>query len=196
MHRRCCNFIGFHKGYVKLINGEEQSIVLAIDAGTTQTGFCFVDEATLEPIQFGKINNDKVYDEIHRLSNLVNSKCKYRIAIEQFAHYGSKHPMGATTIEAITWNGKFIREAEQLGIPYEYVYRKEEKMLILGTMKGGDTEIRHALIQRFAKTENGKGTKDDPDYFYGFANDVWAAYCVALVAIMRARGITKAKDWT
>lgn len=176
-----------------MINGEEQSIILALDAGTTQTGYCFVDEYSMKPLQFGKIDNNRIYDEIHRLANM---SCERRLAIEQFAHYGSKNPVGATTIEAITWNGKFIREAEQLGLSYEYVYRKEEKMLILGSMKGGDTEIRHALIQRFAKTENGKGTKDDPDYFYGFANDVWSAYCVALVAIMRAKGITKAKDWT
>lgn len=168
------------------------SIVLALDVGTTQTGYCFIDESSLKPLRFGKINNEKIYGEIHILANM---ECNSRIAIEQFAHYGKSNPVGATTIEAITWNGKFIREAEQLGIPYEYVYRKEEKMLIVGSMKCGDTEIRHALIDRFAKTKSGKGTQKNPDYFYGFADDVWSAYCVGLVAIMRAKGITKAKDW-
>lgn len=169
-----------------------QCMILALDVGTKQTGFCYIDNSTLKPIKFGKIDNEKIYNEIH---NLAKMRCFRILAIEQFAHYGKNTSVGSTTIEAITWNGKFIREAEQLGLPVEYVYRKEEKMLLLGSMKGGDTQIRHALIERFAKTENGKGTKDNPDYFYGFADDVWSAYSVGLVAIMRARGITKAKDW-
>lgn len=170
-----------------------KNIILALDVGTTQTGYCFVDEDTFKPIQFGKIDNELIYSEIHRLAEM---KCNRRIAIEQFASYGRSNPIGATTIEAITWNGKFIREIEQLKINWQYVLRKEEKMLIVGTMKCGDTEIRHALISRFAKTKSGKGTIKCPDFFYGFAEDVWSAYSVALVAIMRDKGITNAKDWS
>lgn len=169
------------------------NVILGLDVGTTQTGYCFVDEDTFKPIQFGKIDNELIYSEIHRLAEI---KCNRRIALEQFAFYGRANAMGATTIEAITWNGKFIRECEHLKLPWEFVLRKEETMLIVGNAKSGDKEVRHALISRFGKTKSGKGTKKNPDFFYGFAEDVWSAYSVALVAIMRDKGITNAKDWS
>ena len=151
--------------------------VLAIDAGSTESGYCFVDTDTYQPIEFGKISNEELMDKVISL----NDDHEYEIAIEQFAFYGSKNPIGSTTIDAITWNGKFIRQAEILGIKYTFVYRREEKMNLCKTMRCGDKEIRQALIKRFAKhdLERGKGTKKNPDFFYGFAADAWSAFAIA-----------------
>lgn len=161
--------------------------VLAIDAGSTETGYCLVQTSTYNPIQFGKIPNEEVLNVIKESAQKYNS---LHIAIEQFAFYGSKNPIGSTTIDAITWNGKFIREAEILGVDYTYVFRREEKMNLCKTMRCGDKEIRQALINRFAKHDlkKGKGTKKNPDFFYGFAADMWSAFAIAITYLDKQKG--------
>ena len=101
-----------------------KNYVLAIDAGSTESGYCLVDTDTYQPIEFGKVENDSLMNKIIDFAE----QYQYEIAIEQFAFYGSKNPIGQTTIEAITWNGKFIRQAELLEVEYTFVYRREEKM--------------------------------------------------------------------
>lgn len=157
----------------------EHPHIFAIDAGSTDSGFCLFDIKTYKPVQFGKISNTELISLIPKInSDYIISY----FVVEQFAFYGKNNPIGQTTIEAITWNGKFIREAEILSLNTAYVYRREEKMNLCRTMKCGDKEIRNALIQRFAQHDfkSGKGTKSNPDFFYGFAADAWSAFAVAV----------------
>lgn len=38
--------------------------IIAIDPGNTQSGYCVIDRSTLRPLEFGKIDNAELLDEL------------------------------------------------------------------------------------------------------------------------------------
>ena len=147
--------------------------VLAIDPGNRQSAWCMIDGETLKPLSFGKEENQVVLDAVQHLS--YDS-----IVIERVASYGMA--VGRDAFETCEWVGRFTQAAR---VPPDYVYRQEEKLHICGDSRAKDTNIRRALIDRFAQHDlkNGKGTKKNPDWFYGFSADVWQAYAVAVTYV-------------
>lgn len=147
--------------------------ILAIDVGTTETGFCLIDKDTYRPIRFGKVSNEE-------LLNIVKNEDYDILIYEEFQSYGM--PIGISTITSITWNGRYIQSALDRNKIVDYIYRKEEKLNLCGSMKAKDSNIRQALIDRFAKFDfkNGKGVKGNTDFFYGFSKDVWSAFAVGV----------------
>lgn len=148
--------------------------VLAVDPGNTESAYCFIDTETLEPGLFGKVDNN-------RLLSVVNLSSYDFIVIERIASYGMA--VGREVFETCEWIGRFTQAA--LPLTADYVYRRDEKLHICGNAKAKDANIRQALIDRFAQHDlkNGKGTKANPDWFYGFHADVWAAYAVGITYI-------------
>lgn len=147
--------------------------VLAIDPGNRQSAWCMIDGETLKPLSFGKEENQVVLTAVQHLS--YDS-----IVIERVASYGMA--VGRDVFETCEWVGRFTQAAR---VPPDYVYRQEEKLHICGDSRAKDTNIRRALIDRFAQHDlkNGKGTKKNPDWFYGFSADVWQAYAVAVTYV-------------
>lgn len=123
------------------------------------------------PFRFGKISNEE-------LLVIVKKEDYGKLVYEAFASYGMA--IGQSTIKSIEWNGRFIQCAVDRGIPVFPIFRKDEKINLCGSMKAKDANIRQALIDRFAKHDfkNGKGTKDEPDWFFGFRADVWSSYAI------------------
>lgn len=152
--------------------------IYAIDPGNEQSAFCIIDADTLRPLLFDKRPNKEVLRDIKDTSPVED----YRAVIEMVESYGMA--VGKEVYETVFWIGRFY-EALTRKCPVDRIYRKEVKLHICGTTRAKDTNIRQALIDRFAKHDfkNGKGTVKNKDWFYGFSKDIWSAYAVGLTYI-------------
>lgn len=150
-------------------------ILLAIDPGDVQSAFVFMDMETYKPLYFAKDDNSIVLGDI--IEYVRENEVK-NVAIEMIASYGMG--VGKTVFETCVWIGRFSERLELRGCNVDYIYRQDEKMNICKSMKAKDANIRIALVDRFAQFDrkSGKGTKKNPDWFYGFSADCWAAYAV------------------
>lgn len=155
--------------------------ILAIDPGNTESGYAVIEMPDFKLIEFGKIKNEELLD---MLLNNYFYICD-RVAIEMVACYGM--PVGKDVFETCVWIGRFVQALiGEYDVSNEsfinYVYRKEEKLTLCGNLKAKDANIRQALINRYAKHnfKSGKGTKNNPDTFYGVANDMWQAIAVGV----------------
>ncbi len=156
-------------------------IILAIDPGNAQSGWCVIDSDTFKPLDFGKTDNNELSDNLKHLIKLYQVDVA---VIEMVACYGM--PVGREVFETCVWIGRFTEQMRHLcENAVQYITRKDEKMNICNSMKANDATIRRALIDRFARHDlkNGKGTKSNPDWFYGFKADIWAAYAVGMTWI-------------
>lgn len=152
----------------------KNKIILAIDPGNTQSGYALIQMPDFELLEFGKINNEELRQKLFTLAGKADS-----FAIEMVASYGM--PVGKDVFETCVWIGQFIATLKGI-LNHTFIYRKDEKMHLCGSMKAKDSNIRQELINRYAKFDykNGKGTKKKPDVFYGVAKDVWQAIAVGV----------------
>jgi len=143
----------------------KSNCILAIDAGNVESAYCLIEKDTYKPIEFAKVDNTQILMKIMELDydDLI---------LEMIASYGM--PVGASVFETCVWIGRFIQARKCPD--FEYIYRKEEKMNLCGSMKAKDSNIRQALIDRFGEV----GTKKNQGWFYGFKKDVWASYAVGI----------------
>jgi len=153
-------------------------MVLSIDPGNIESGWCLInDDYTV--VEKGKDEN------IVLAKNIYNLYYKYNpdhIVVEMVASYGMA--VGQTVFDTCVWIGRYLQQADEMGVPSSRMYRKDIKMNICGQVRAKDSNIRQALVDRFSyerhKAKGGKGVKADPGFFYGFSKDMWAAYAVGV----------------
>lgn len=159
--------------------------IFSIDPGNEQSAYAILDiDNGLKPVQFGKVSNDELLEIIYATFHIdvireqdesIAKPNIEHIAIEMVASYGM--PVGATVFETCVWIGRFFQAiTEQSNARPTFIYRKDEKMCLCGSMKAKDSNIRQALIDRFGIV----GTKKNPGWFYGVSKDVWAAIAVGV----------------
>lgn len=159
-------------------------MIFAIDPGSTQSAYCMMGDDAL-PIAFDKRPNE---DLIALLRNY--GKSRPTVVIERVASYGM--PVGREVFDTCEWIGRYTQVAKDLALDVEYILRQEEKLHICKSPKANDATIRKALIDRFAKHDfkTGKGTKKDPDFFFGFKADCWSAFAIAVSFLCKHNKLT------
>lgn len=155
--------------------------VLAIDPGNTQSAYVYMDGYM--PERFGKVDNDELLHLMTR-EDLRGAPT----VIEVVKSYGMS--VGQTVFDTCIWIGRFTQQAVTYGKPFFYIPRMAVKMNLCKHSSAKDGNVRVALIDRFAlhDRQRGKGTKKNPDVFYGFAADVWQAYAVGVTYLDREAG--------
>ena len=160
-------------------------MILAFDPGNEYTAYCLIDDDR-RPVEFGKVPNKDalVYVYHHAGDTRIEA-----VVIEMVASYGMA--VGKSVFETCVMIGRLTEAAEMSYFPVDYICRIEEKTTICHDSKAKDSNIRQALIDRFAQHDlkNGKGTKKNPDWFYGFAKDEWAAYAVGTTWLDKKQGV-------
>lgn len=150
-------------------------IILGIDPGDTESGYCLVD-SNLKPVEKGIIDNNLLLKKLYENDFQIMPT---HVAIEMVASYGMG--VGRHIFDTCVWIGRFYEAVKHIAEP-EFIFRRYEKICLCGCMQAKDSNIRIALVDRFTPGEKnyGKGCKKKPGWFYGFTSDVWAAYAVVV----------------
>lgn len=141
-------------------------MILAIDPGTTQSAFVWYSAGRIS--DFGIVDNNQMIGILEQ-----DSSPSIQVVIEMIASYGMA--VGKEVFETVRWIGRF-QQASIYPDDVKFIYRKDVKIHLCGSMKAKDANIRQALLDKVGP----QGTKKDPGPTYGISKDVWSALAVAV----------------
>lgn len=152
-------------------------MILAIDPGTTESAWAYIDDGTLQDSQ--KISNNAMLGVIRQMLPFADA-----IVIEMVACYGM--PVGAEVFLNCVWIGRFVEAAD--GDAHLLTRVEVKQHLCHKTVGVNDSVIRQRLIDKFGPgKEKAIGTKKNPGPLYGVKGDEWAALALG-VTYMETRG--------
>lgn len=163
--------------------------ILAIDPGSTESGWVLIDSSDRRPLARGKDDNADVR---HKIREWVMEGGIDYLAVEKIESYGM--PVGATVFDTVRQVGRIEEiawaNADRFAVAFDLVPRRLVKLHHCGQAKAKDSNIIQALVDRFAPGEpnRGKGTKANPGWFHGFSADVWQSYALAVLVADRVEG--------
>lgn len=141
-------------------------MILAIDPGTEKSAFVWYSAGRIS--DFGIVDNHQMIGILEQ-----DSSPSIQVVIEMVASYGMA--VGKEVFETVRWIGRF-QQASIYPDDVKFVYRKDVKIHLCGSMKAKDANIRQALLDKVGP----QGTKKDPGPTYGISKDVWSALAVAV----------------
>lgn len=150
--------------------------ILAIDPGTSQSGYVLCDSDPFTIIGCGVFGN---YDLLMAISD---KQYGFKVqVIEQVTHYGTGMPVGAEVFETVFWAGRFAQAGSP--VPFVQMPRRAVKMHLCGSMKAKDTNIHQALVDKFGGKERAVGRKATPGPLYRVKSHAWPALALAVTYI-------------
>jgi hypothetical protein len=161
-------------------------LILALDPGTTQTGWVFYESGRV--VASGVSLNAEMLRVVASHKDAYDAGCSRQgpeadtLAIEMIASYGM--PVGREVFETVVWIGRF-QQAWHDPEAVRLVYRRDVKLHLCGTTKAKDPNVRQAILDLFPRTGGGAtpqvGTKGQPGPLYGVSSHAWPALGVALL---------------
>ena len=147
------------------------TVLLAIDPGTTQSGFVVFDGQRV--IESGVHQNE----EVLRLIAASQERRITSLAIEMIACYGMG--VGREVFETCVWIGRFQQAWHDPGA-VRLVYRREVKLHLCESVKAKDANVWVALVDKFGGRDAAVGSKRAPGPLYGVKSHARAALGVAV----------------
>lgn len=136
------------------------------------------EKDSLKPIEIGFLEADEMLNYIGTVHERFYGNLY--LAIETIQNLGQV--VGKSVFDTCILVGRLYEHALVCGTfkDIQFIYRKEEKLNLCGTLRSKDKDIIQALVRRFAPNEPnfGKGTKKNPGWFFGFKADIWQACAV------------------
>lgn len=156
------------------------TMILALDPGTTETGWCLFD------VDNARIADSGVGSNADILNSLGDMQAD-ALAIEMVASYGMA--VGREVFETCVWIGRF-QQAWTAPSDVTLVYRRDVKLHLCGNARAKDANIRQALIDLLGP----QGKKNAPGPTYGVRSHAWAALAVAVTVAGIAPETRKGAD--
>lgn len=152
-------------------------LILAIDPGATQSGWCLYDPRLVKaPIHFsGVVPNAQVAAYLEGRSDYPWGHC----IIEWIAHYGRGMPAGASVFDTCRWVGRF-EQAWKHDAACTLMMCRDVKLHLCGSVKAKDSNIRQALIDKFGGKDKAIGKKANPGPLHGVKSHAWSALALAV----------------
>lgn len=143
--------------------------MIGIDPGETESAIASFDGKRLHWVK--KMANESLLKMIRSSEESLSHQ---KVVVEMIASFGK--PVGKSIFDTCVMIGRIQESAEIKGAKVTLVYRKTIAGHICNDAKGGDTNIKAALQERFGS----KGTKAAPGIFYGVSgSDQWSAIAIA-----------------
>lgn len=157
-------------------------MILAIDPGPINSGWCLYDDLRRSVLGSGVMSNPEI------LADLAVSEAGV-LAVERVASYGMA--VGKDVFETCEWVGEFRGAWRSREMNAILIYRRDVKLHLCGSARAKDQNIRAALLDLFPATGGGKtpqiGTKSQPGPLYGVTSHAWSALAVAVTALATLR---------
>ena len=158
--------------------------ILAVDPGSERSAWLLYNTKTKRPETFGIQSNAHVCCTINMYSHNLRERQGglYHFVIENMQSMGMA--VGASVFNTLIWIGKMESawyRTWMTDTTGSRIYRSQVKMHLCGSMRAKDTNVRHALMNRYGgDNKTAVGTKKKPGPLYGIVKDLWSSLALAV----------------